>query len=76
MRAGVDWLYKQIAILSISLSLLPVSEAPKVVPVAKKFPSYNPQFKTDEEKKEEVPETFTSTCRRKGVGYSDYLRVL
>jgi len=36
------------------ISLLPVSEAPKVAPVAKKFPSYNPHFKTDEEKKEEV----------------------
>ena len=36
------------------LSLLLVSEAPKVAPVAKKFPSYNPHFKTDEEKKEEV----------------------
>lgn len=40
--------------LGYSLSLLLVSEAPKVAPVAKKFPSYNPHFKTDEEKKEEV----------------------
>ena len=54
---GVNWLYKQIVILYISLSLLSVSEAPKVAPVAKKFPSYNPHFKTEEEKKEEVPET-------------------
>ena len=48
------------------ISLLPVSEAPKVAPVAKKFPSYNPHFKTDEEKKEEVTGysmfLYTSIC--------------
>ena len=31
-----------------------VSEAPKEAPAAKKFASYNPNIKTDEEKKEEV----------------------
>ena len=31
-----------------------VSEAPKLAPAPKKFQSYNPNFKTDEEKKEEV----------------------
>ena len=50
VQADCDTLY-------ISLSLLSVSEAPKVAPVAKKFPSYNPHFKTEEEKKEEVSES-------------------
>ena len=31
-----------------------MSEAPKLAPAPKKFQSYNPNFKTDEEKKEEV----------------------
>ena len=34
--------------------LFPVSEAPKAASTAKKFPSYNPDIKTDEQKKEEV----------------------
>lgn len=32
----------------------PLSEAPKAAPAAKKFPSYDPNYKTDEEKKEEL----------------------
>lgn len=39
--------------MSCDLSF-PVSEAPKEAPAAKKFASYNPNYKTDEEKKEEV----------------------
>ena len=35
---------------------VPVSEAPKIVAAPKKFASYNPKVKTDEEKKEEVTE--------------------
>ena len=31
-----------------------MSEAPKLAPAPKKFHSYNPNFKTDEEKKEKV----------------------
>ena len=33
---------------------LAVSEAPKVAAAPKKYQSYNPNFKTDEDKKEEV----------------------
>ena len=33
---------------------LAVSEAPRVTQAPKKYQSYNPDFKTDEEKKEEV----------------------
>ena len=36
------------------LVLNAVSEAPKAAPAPKKYQSYNPDFKTDEEKKEEV----------------------
>ena len=31
-----------------------MSEAPKEAPAAKKFISYNPEYKTEEQKKEEV----------------------
>lgn len=31
-----------------------VSDAPKEAPAAKKFASYNPEYKSDEQKKEEV----------------------
>ena len=34
--------------------LFSVSEAPKAAVAAKKFPSYNPDIKSDEQKKEEV----------------------
>ena len=34
--------------------MLTVSEAPPVVQTTKKFQSYNPNFKTDQEKKDEV----------------------
>ena len=39
--------------------LLAVSEAPKAAPAPKKYQSYNPDFKTDEEKKEEVRPLYT-----------------
>ena len=35
-----------------------VSEAPKVAPPPKKYQSYNSNYKTDEEKKEEVPPVY------------------
>ena len=37
-----------------NVPLLTVSSAPKEAPAAKKFASYKPEFKTDEQKKEEV----------------------
>ena len=46
-----------LACLSIPLYLpvyLSVSEAPKTAPAPKKYQSYNSNYKTDEEKKEEV----------------------
>jgi len=46
--------------VSLFLLLLSVSEAPRAAPAAKKFPSYNPQYKTDEEKKEEVRDVIES----------------
>ena len=56
---------------------MPVSEAPKVAPVAKKFPSYNPHFKTDEEKKEEVTGySICSSCQYLFEGHGYFLRVL
>lgn len=34
--------------------IIEVSDAPKEAPAAKKFTSYNPEYKSDEQKKEEV----------------------
>lgn len=45
---------------------LKVSEAPKEAPAAKKFTSFDPQFKTDLQKKEEViTVTFVSIGRHR-----------
>ena len=41
-------------IIVINCVIIIVSEAPKETVVAKKFPSYNPDIKTDQQKKEEV----------------------
>ncbi|CAI8046122.1 Coronin-7 [Geodia barretti] len=53
-----EWLSGEDGVQS-SLSLRPhdmepLSEAPKAAPAPKKYQSYNPDFKTDEEKKEEL----------------------
>ena len=41
-----------------------MSEAPKVAAATKKYQSYNPNFKTDEEKKEEVSPLFYADMER------------
>lgn len=43
-----------ISVLVILFNFCTVSEAPKASVAAKKFPSYNPDVKTDQQKKEEV----------------------
>ena len=43
-----------------------VSEAPKVAVATKKFPSYNPDVKSDEQKKEEVG------CCQASYYYTEY----
>ena len=39
-----------------------VSEAPKMAAPPKKYQSYNPNYKTDEEKKEEVSTSTENRC--------------
>lgn len=57
---SVYWIGGIYHFVSLFLLLLSVSEAPRAAPAAKKFPSYNPQYKTDEEKKEEVRDVIES----------------
>ena len=44
------------------LYYISVSEAPKVAAPPKKYQSYNPNYKTDEEKKEEVSTSTENRC--------------
>ena len=49
-------------LLNLCRTYISVSEAPKVAAPPKKYQSYNPNYKTDEEKKEEVSTSTVNRC--------------
>ena len=51
-----------------------MSEAPKAAVAPKKFPSYNPDIKSDEQKKEEVSDF--STCHLFSVSHLFFFLLL